>query len=105
MRTLCINRTSFSAVIITLECLPAVCASGGHVPYNPAFGAPTCAVCEKKFKFVTKEKMSTVRFQPWTSGLTARYADSMGVWHGLCRNVGEVCTTSWQAPWTAKYSG
>ena len=63
-------------VYIELERVPALHAGWGRVPYNHAFSAPTC---ELK-KFVTKEKMSTPSFEPWTSGLIAGHTNKMSVW-------------------------
>ena len=40
-------------------------------------------------KVSDRRKMSTVCFEPWTSGLTVRCTDSMS---DFDRNVGEVCT-------------
>ena len=51
--------------------------------------------------------MSTANFEPWTSGLIARHANSMGVWGVVlqeCR-LSLHYTQALKAPWTAKYSG
>ena len=68
--------TTTISFILILACVPALCAGWGRVSYDHGFGAPTCGLK----KFVTKEKMSTASFEPWTSGLIARCANSMVVW-------------------------
>ena len=56
------------AIMDVLKRLPALRAGWGRVPYDHTFGASTCVHPQKKF--VTKEKMSTACFKPWTSGLS-----------------------------------
>ena len=52
--------------------VPALRAGWGCVPHD-------CIICRLK-KFVTKGKISTASFKPWTSGLIAGRANNMGVW-------------------------
>ena len=54
--------------------VPALRAGWGRVSYDRASHMWAKKVCDEK------EKMSTASFEPWTSGLIARRANSMGVW-------------------------